>query len=350
MFDLFSPIATFYSFKNTNIDNVVFKLHYQLTSIPLFAFSAWITSRFYFGKPIDCYSPSYSWSSSVANAFCLSNSPFVVYENQFTANKKKEYLTYYQWVGSVLFLQAISFLLPKLFWTQCEKGLIGGFIQGANLPIKTCNDKPKVSYIAKKIFENRNSFNKTYCIYCFAEVLNLVNVIIQFVVTNLFLNKHFFFYGLETVQFLSFDQPTVRHVGQTPNDPRLKLFPYKAKCTLTEFAYSGKPLEIDALCSLILNTLNGNLYLLLWFWYITLIFLSTCAIIYRAATFFWPSIMFIGFNKDSITSAIGQGSVGDWFIMKIISNSLVRNRDFANLVLELQNLNTDDAATNLKNA
>ena len=230
--------------------------------------------------------------------------------------------------------------MPRYIWIQYEKGLIEGFVIGSNQPLAACNDKPEISNMAKQIFENRNSFNNIYYIYCFTEILNLLNVIIQFVATNLFLKGHFIYYGLEVVQFMSSDQPTVQgsEFGQKPNDPRLELFPYQAKCALTEKGSSSKIQKVDALCTLFLNTLNGNLYFILWFWYIILFFLSICAIIYRTASFFWSSIMFIGIKQEYITSAIDQGSVKDWFVMKKVSKSLVKSNDFAKLVLELQNL------------
>ncbi|KAH9408008.1 hypothetical protein TYRP_011661 [Tyrophagus putrescentiae] len=39
--------------------------------------------------------------------------------------------------------------------------------------------------------------------------------------------------------------------------------------------------------------------------------------------------MFIGFNKEYIASAIDQGSVGDWFVMKKVSKSLRLGGDLA---------------------
>ncbi len=42
--------------------------------------------------------------------------------------------------------------------------------------------------------------------------------------------------------------------------------------------------------------------------------------------------MFIGFKQEYITSAIDQGSVRDWFVMKKVSKSLVRSNDFAKQV------------------
>ncbi len=177
---------------------------------------------------------------------------------------------------------------PKYIWIQFKKGLIENFVAGPNQPLTACNDKPKISNMAKQIFENRNSFNNIYYIYCFTEVLNLLNVIIQFFATNLFLKGHFIYYGLKVVQFMSSDQPTVQgsEFEQKPNDPRLKLFSYQAKCALTEKGSSFKIQKVDALCTLFLNTLNRNLYFILLFWYIILFFLSICAIIYRAASFF----------------------------------------------------------------
>lgn len=56
MESLFSSLKTFFNKPPTIIDNLVFRLHYRGTFIILVACSLMVTSKQYFGDPIDCIS------------------------------------------------------------------------------------------------------------------------------------------------------------------------------------------------------------------------------------------------------------------------------------------------------
>jgi hypothetical protein len=42
---------------------------------------------------------------------------------------------YYQWVGVVLFVQAVSFYVPRFIWTTVEEGRIGSLVQNLRNPL-----------------------------------------------------------------------------------------------------------------------------------------------------------------------------------------------------------------------
>lgn len=42
---------------------------------------------------------------------------------------EKQYHAYYQWVPIVLFIQAVSFMLPHFLWCSWEGGLIQGMVK-----------------------------------------------------------------------------------------------------------------------------------------------------------------------------------------------------------------------------
>ncbi|KAK7069424.1 Structural component of the gap junction, partial [Halocaridina rubra] len=54
MHDVFKKIRHLMKLDSIVIDNVIFRFHYKVTMVFLVAFSLLVTSRQYFGDPIDC--------------------------------------------------------------------------------------------------------------------------------------------------------------------------------------------------------------------------------------------------------------------------------------------------------
>lgn len=54
MFDVFGSLRSIAKLDQVCIDNNVFRLHYKVTVIFLFASSLLVSSSQYFGDPIDC--------------------------------------------------------------------------------------------------------------------------------------------------------------------------------------------------------------------------------------------------------------------------------------------------------
>lgn len=75
-----------YSFKallhrrSVGIDNNVFKLHYNFTVVMLLLFAVLLTSKQYFGNPIDCYSDSSGLKELIDN-FCWINGTYIIREH-----------------------------------------------------------------------------------------------------------------------------------------------------------------------------------------------------------------------------------------------------------------------------
>lgn len=42
---------------------------------------------------------------------------------------ERQYHAYYQWIPIVLFIQAVSFMLPHFLWSSWEGGLIQGMVK-----------------------------------------------------------------------------------------------------------------------------------------------------------------------------------------------------------------------------
>jgi hypothetical protein len=57
-----------------------------------------------------------------------------------------------------------------------------------------------------------------------------------------------------------------------------------AKCTFEKYGPSGTIEVVDGLCVLALNIMNEKIYILLWFWFVSLAILSGLQLIWRLAT------------------------------------------------------------------
>ena len=64
-------------------------------------------------------------------------------------------------------------------------------------------------------------------------------------------------------------------------DPMDLVFPKATKCTFHKFGPSGTVETFDALCVLPLNIINEKIYVLLWFWFVSLSIVSGLHFVFR---------------------------------------------------------------------
>lgn len=75
MIDFLNSFKSLIKLKQIHTDNNVFKLHYKVTVILLLAFSVLLTSKQYFGDPIDC---DVEERKEVIDTFCWIYGTFIV--------------------------------------------------------------------------------------------------------------------------------------------------------------------------------------------------------------------------------------------------------------------------------
>lgn len=361
MDQLFGNLKSFIKPQSCIIDNHVFRLHYKFSVVILIAFSLMVTARQYFGDPIDCISKD-DIPNKLLDTYCWIHTTFSLEDAWFKQvgvevpypgvdksepGSKKIYHAYYQWVCFVLFFQALFFYVPRYFWKAAEGGKMKSLLLGLNNPIldenvKKTNRGLLVGYLTR----NKNSHNTAFWLYCVAEVLNLVNVILQMIMMNRFLGGEFSSYGWKVLSFTEWDW-AVRF------DPMIKVFPRLTKCTFHRYGSSGDVQRHDAMCILPINIVNEKIYVFLWFWFCFLFICTVLALIYRLATILSPRTRTLAIqsqckivNNQALEHVVSKLNQGDWFVLDLLAKNL-DPLNFSDLVNDLFTKEDPKAAENL---
>ncbi|XP_070506516.1 innexin inx7 [Chironomus tepperi] len=310
-FSIISPHLKL-SRKIISIDNIGFKFHYRLTFIILLVCTILVTSRSYIGEHIRCMvGGGPTIPEHVVNTFCFFTTTFTIVRhlNQTLLEKgiiphpgigpiypddEVTHHAYYQWVPFVLFMQAIAFYLPHLFWRSWEGGKIKALVDGLqkvllsryirsdedvtinkDYTIKAMSTLQKKLSTIKIAFLRHIIINRHWAskmITC--EIMNFLNCCLQIYLTHVFLGRQFFRLGIDFM-----------HDDFTGAMDTLDIvFPKVTKCHFHKYGASGSIQKHDALCVMALNIINEKIFIFLWFWYCILLTVSILSLIWRLIT------------------------------------------------------------------
>lgn len=190
----------------------------------------------------------------------------------------EEKLYWYQWVSVVLLIQGLFFYAPHGIWKSLEKNTIKSFVEGFGFA-EFLNDSAKeklldqVCWIRLSKFTNTKYFQvKSSMVHripmmkfwansmIFCELLNLINVITQWLINDWFLKGSFSKLG-----------STSYNPQKDDFNPLDIYFPKVAKCTYYKFGHTGEIINLDILCVLTQNIMHEKIYQILWYWYVFLI-------------------------------------------------------------------------------
>ncbi|KAH7637009.1 innexin inx2 [Dermatophagoides farinae] len=333
--------------REVTIDDLTFRLHYRFTFSFLIIGSLLLAGEQFFGKPIQCINvKDGTVPDAVINSYCWIEGTFTLpkglmkiigYEVSAPGVEQyKEFVeeakhvkdeviehSYYQWVGVVLFLQALTFYVAHLLWKLWEKNKMKDIINDLNKAIlenekKTTGKSNLVTYLYKSFGRNSSYAFR----YFLCEVWNLVNVIIQMMFINWFLGGQFASYGLDVLMFLDGDY-------SERVDPMAKTFPKMTKCTFRRFGPSGDIVKTDHLCMLPLNILNEKMYVVFWFWLYLVTIFSSISIIRRLILMVFPGVRYFLLSKfqrlaepKDLQTILDQSTYADWFVIHLLSKNL----------------------------
>jgi len=335
--DVFGSLRSVLKLDPVCIDNNVFRLHYKATVIFLVGFSILVTSRQYFGDPIDCIQRD-DIPTQVLETYCWIHSTFTLPEaldkkvgeevphpgiDKYTPGEKRVYHKYYQWVCFVLFIQAIMFYIPRYLWKVWEGGRLRSLVLGLNSPILQYKEKAdQIRLLVQYLKANRGFHNSYFAYFVLCEFLNFFNVVVQMYLVDAFLGGAFSTYGLEVIRYTEMDQ-------EQRVDPMIRIFPRMTKCTFHRYGSSGDVQRHDALCILPLNIINEKIYVFLWFWFVFLAVVSGVIIIYRLIVIFFPHFRYVTLRSRArltdryhIRLIMDIAKIGDWFLLYLLCKNM----------------------------
>lgn len=135
-------------------------------------------------------------------------------------------------------------------------------------------------FVIKSEFYKHIKVNKSFAKHLiFCEFLNHLNLCLQIYLTNAFLGGKFYMLGSK---FLNDDFTGKMDVLDV-------VFPKVTKCSFYKYGQSGSIQMHDALCIMALNVVNEKIYVVLWFWFAVLMFVSVCSLVWRLFTLIFSS-------------------------------------------------------------
>ncbi|XP_059051581.1 innexin inx2-like [Achroia grisella] len=347
MINLFMPFRAFFKFENVCTDNNIFRMHYKITVLMLLVFALLVSTKQFFGEPIHCMSDGENDADADAvNSYCWIYGTYTLRSRLVgkegkniayfgvgppTENDQQIKHTYYQWVCFVLLGQAMMFYIPRYLWRVWEGGRLKALAANLNSPIvpKEWSENRRrelISYLA-----NTNIFSHSaYALrYAFCEILNLINVVGQIFLLDIFLGGAFRNYGAAVAVFTHMPRVPDNMIDFDVVNPMDQFFPKLTKCWLRKYGPSGTLQLRDRLCVLPLNIVNEKIFVVLWFWLILLAFVSALAVLFRLLVFTLAplrTMMVMGqikYTKRSIVSKlIKRFGYGDWFILYLLGKNM----------------------------
>jgi len=322
--------------KEVTKDNVAFRIvtagsfGVLMVSAALAGFSAW------FGDPIVCQGEETNLIISSA-CWIHGTRPIKQIEGEdicINDNDEDDKVTtlYYQWVVLMLIGSAIMFRIPGWTWSLLEGGLMKAFYNADNKGYKTLTlkkgDLSDAIEINEKFFNNiKGTWSTTvyYLKFLGCQLLSLLLLILNFKLTNKFLNNKFTWYGVNVVEYYEMED----HMKEQRVNPMCNAFPTKVSCNLKYFGTSGGESSYNDFCILRQNIINEKIYFFLWFWFVAMFTLTACQlfveICFLALPFVRQFFIFQGIGTRFLTSDmkayLKNCSIGDIFVLYQMSKN-----------------------------
>lgn len=192
-----------------------------------------------------------------------------------------------------------------------------------NLPMLSNEKKRRQRRKILTYLHRNEGYHQRYALfYALSEVGNLVNIIIQLVLTNVFLDNSFTTYGLKVFQ-LTLERPYQR------DDRLARVFPTVTACRMATGGVAfGREMH-DILCVLSINIVHEKVYIVLWFWFLIVLIASVVCLIYRLLTLHPPFRAFMLKRRlresahHCIASSISTNhKYGEWFLIYRLSQNM----------------------------
>ena len=130
-------------------------------------------------------------------------------------------------------IQAALLYVPRLLWKGRESLIIKNLLLEEKIGILDDRREKAVDHIVTFISKNpRSCRNFNYYYFITTEFLNLINIVLQIILINNFLNQSLLQYALNVLNHSNWS-------FETFFDPMTKSFPKMAKCKYYDYGASG---------------------------------------------------------------------------------------------------------------
>jgi len=324
--------------KEVTKDNVVFRI-VTAGSFGLLILSAGLTGlTAQFGDAIVCKSKE---ANPVMEAYCwihgtrpIKSTPGYDDSDNCLGDGDDDKVTtlYYQWVVLMLVVSAIIFRIPAWTWSLIEGGMMKAFYNEDNKGYKTMTlkkgDLSDAIEVKEKLFNNiKGTWSTTvyYLKFLGCQLLSLLLLILNFKMTDKFLNNKFAWYGMKVIQWYGMDEDTQAN----RINPMCNAFPTKVSCDFKSFGTGGGGNVENDFCILQQNIINEKIYFFLWFWFVAMFTLTACQlfveICFLALPFVRQFFIFQGIGTRFLTSDmkayLKNCSIGDIFVLYQMSKN-----------------------------
>ncbi|KHJ95878.1 Innexin [Oesophagostomum dentatum] len=186
---------------------------------------------------------------------------------------------YYQWVPYVLFLQAMFFLFPKVFWKLVGLHWCHGVdmetavVEADKLRTLVGEDRSAALNSLANFIQDfleakrkRSFFGSSIATICYVVTkwLEVLNAFGQLYMLSSFVGQGDYFWGYNLLYT----------VLNGSDDPNTGIFPRIVLCDVARFALANLHQE-HMQCVLMLNFINEKIYTFLWFWIVFVAIAST---------------------------------------------------------------------------
>jgi len=324
-------------------DNFLFKLHHQANfAVILFGVAFIFGMNYLNGNAIECkgkdvgdFEKQYCWlhgAGHISEELHPTDFKCKADQNQLTTEFKKDdrHTHYYLWVPFILVLCLAVTKAPRVFWKQvCERGMISGAVGGT--------DGQPADKIAERFGKLRRGAKRFHLSFFLCELLNIASVIICFTMLDTLLGGNFLDYGSKFAQYSgSADTET-----ETVN-PLCNVFPTVVSCNVRTGGATGNPDLTNILCLLSNNLFNQYYFLILWYWWVSLLTVSAVGLVYRLAEIISQDVSKWVFvckmephGQDRAAARLVELRSADYFLLGRICQNL-KGSQIGDVLLELR--------------
>jgi len=308
-------------------DNFLFKLHHQVNfAVILFGVAFIFGMNYLNGNAIECkgggdFDKQYCWlhgAGHIESKLHPTQIKCKADQNEMTEDKKNDerHSHYYLWVPFVLTLCLAVIKAPRVLWKEaCERGMIAGVV-GLGGP------DDKAEKIAERFRKLRRKSHKFQWGFFFCELLNIVSVIICFAMLNTLLGGNFMKYGSDFAAYSNSE-------STEKVNPLCNVFPSVVSCTVLTGGATGNPDQASILCLLSNNLFNQYYFLIIWYWWVSLLTVSALGLVYRLAGLFSQDVskwVFVckmePYGLDLKAGRLVELSSADYFLLGRICQNL----------------------------